>query len=148
MIENSPLRILHLYPKQDSFPGAAIQLRELAWGLRDRGHEVVVATRPSAEWAGRTREAGLAHYELPMASEVDLRSARTLVRILRKHRIQVVHAHKGRARTLAMIAGLFVRIPRLVLHRVLSFRLDPFHRLSYATRRGHPVIVVCESLTH
>ncbi len=117
MSTGGPLRVLHLYPKQDYFTGAAIQLRELAWGLRDRGHEVVVATRPSAEWAGRTRQAGLAHYELPMASEVDLRSARALVRILRKHRIQVVHAHKGRARTLALIAGLFVRIPVLVLHR-------------------------------
>jgi glycosyltransferase involved in cell wall biosynthesis len=142
----APLRILHLYPKQDYFTGAAIQLRELAWGLRDRGHEVVVATRPSAEWAARTREAGLPHYELPMASEVDVRSARALVRILRKHRVQVVHAHKGRARTLALIAGLFVRIPALVLHRGVSFPLDPFNRLGYATRRVHAVIVVCESI--
>ena len=142
----APLRILQLYPKQDYFTGAAIQLRELAWGLRDRGHEVVVATRPSAEWSARTREAGLAHYELAMASEVDLRSARALVRILKKHRIQVVHAHKGRARTLALIAGLFVRIPALVLHRGVSFPLDPFNRLGYATRRVHAVIVVCESI--
>src|SRR5256712_7991798 len=146
MIENSPLRILHLYPKQDYFTGAAIQLRELAWGLRDRGHEVVVATRPSAEWAGRTRQAGLAHYELPMASEVDLRSARALVRILRKHRIQVIHAHKGRARTLALIAGLFVRIPVLVLHRGVSFPLDPFNRLGYTTRRVTAIVAVCASI--
>jgi glycosyltransferase involved in cell wall biosynthesis len=142
----APLRLLHLYPKEDYFTGAAIQLRELAWGLRDRGHEVVVATRPSAEWSARTREAGLAHYELPMSSEVDLRSVRALVRILRKHRIQVVHAHKGRARTLALIAGLFVRIPALVLHRGVSFPLDPFNRLGYATKRVHAVIVVCESI--
>jgi glycosyltransferase involved in cell wall biosynthesis len=142
----APLRILQLYPKQDYFTGAAIQLRELAWGLRDRGHEVVVATRPSAEWAARTRQTGLAHYELPMASEVDLRSARALARILRKHRIQVVHAHKGRARTLALIAGLFVRIPALVLHRGVSFPLDPFNRLGYATKRVHAIIVVCESI--
>jgi glycosyltransferase involved in cell wall biosynthesis len=142
----TPLRILQLYPKSDYFTGAAIQLRELAWGLRDRGHEVVLATRPSAEWSARTRQAGLAHYEVPMASEVDLGSARALVRILRKHRIQVVHAHKGRARTLAMIAGLFVRIPVLVLHRGVSFRLDPFNRLGYVTRRVQAVIVVCESI--
>jgi glycosyltransferase involved in cell wall biosynthesis len=141
-----PLRILQLYPKQDYFTGAAIQLRELAWGLHDRGHEVIIATRPSPTWSTKTREAGLTHYELPMSSEVDLRSARSLVRILRKHRIQVVHAHKGRARTLALIAGLFVRIPALVLHRGVSFRLDPFNRLGYATRRVHAVIVVCESI--
>lgn len=145
-MNGQPLRMLHLYPKQDYFTGAAIQLRELAWGLRDRGHEVVIATRPSPAWAAKTREAGLSHYELPMSSEVDLRSVRALVRILRKHRIQVVHAHKGRARTLALLAGLVVRIPALVLHRGVSFRLDPFNRLGYATRRVHAVIVVCESI--
>jgi len=140
------LRILQLYPKQDYFTGAAIQLRELAWGLHGRGHEVIIATRPSPAWSTKTREAGLAHYELPMSSEVDLRSARSLARILRKHRIEVVHAHKGRARTLALIAGLFVRIPALVLHRGVSFPLDPFNRLGYATRRVHAVIVVCQSI--
>ena len=140
------LRILQLYPKQDYFTGAAIQLRELAWGLADRGHEVVIATRPSPTWAAKTRAAGLPHYELPMRSEVDLRSVRSLIRILRRHRIQVVHAHKGRARTLAMLAGLFVRIPALVLHRGVSFRLDPFNRLGYATRRVHAIVAVCDSI--
>jgi glycosyltransferase involved in cell wall biosynthesis len=145
-MSTDPLRILQLYPKQDYFTGAAIQLRELAWGLRDRGHEVVIATRPSPTWATKTRQARLTHYELPMRSEVDLGSARSLVRILRKHRIQVVHAHKGRARTLALIAGLFVRIPALVLHRGVSFPLDPFNRLGYATRRVHAIIAVCGSI--
>jgi glycosyltransferase involved in cell wall biosynthesis len=142
----TPLRVLHVYPKHDYFTGAAIQLRELAWGLRDRGHEIVIATRPSPTWVEKTREARLAHYELPMRSEVDLRSARALVGVLRRHRIQVVHAHKGRARTLALMAGLCVRIPVLVLHRGVSFRLDPFNRLGYATRRVHAIIAVCTSI--
>ena len=142
----APLRILHIYPKQDYFTGAAIQLRELAWGLAARGHDVIVATRPSLTWAAKTREAGLAHYEIPMRSEVDLPSARALIRILRRHRIQIVHAHKGRARTLALMAGLLVRIPVLVLHRGVSFRLDPFNRLGYATGRVHAIIAVCESI--
>jgi glycosyltransferase involved in cell wall biosynthesis len=140
------LRVLHVYPKQDYFTGAAIQLRELAWGLAARGHEVVVATRPSPTWAAKTREAGLPHYEVPMRSEVDLPSALALARILRVHRIQVVHAHKGRARTLALLAGLLVRIPVLVLHRGVSFPLDPFNRLGYATPRVHAIIAVCESI--
>jgi glycosyltransferase involved in cell wall biosynthesis len=145
-LSTEPLRILQLYPKGDYFTGAAIQLRELAWGLRDRGHEVVIATRPSPAWATRAREAGLTHYELAMRSEVDLGSARSLVRILREHRIQIVHAHKGRARTLALIAGLFVHIPALVLHRGVSFPLDPFNRLGYATRRVHAIVAVCDSI--
>ena len=140
------LRILQLYPKQDYFTGAAIQLRELAWGLHGRGHEVVVAPRPSDVWTDKCRKAGIAHYTLPMTSEIDLRSVPRLVRILKRHRIQVVHAQKGKARTLAMLAGLFVKIPVLVLNRGVSFPLDPFNRLGYTTRRVTAIVAVCESI--
>jgi glycosyltransferase involved in cell wall biosynthesis len=142
----APLRVLQLYPKQDYFTGAAIQLRELAWGLHDRGHHVVIATRPSDIWAEKCRGAGIAYHPLPMSSEVDVRSVRRLVRILKRHRIQVVHAQKGKARTLAMMAGLFVRIPVLVLNRGVSFPLDPFHRLGYSTRGVTAIVAVCDSI--
>lgn len=141
-----PLRILQLYPKEDYFTGAAMQLRELAWGLKARGHEVAVATRPSETWATKTREVGIRHYPLPMSSEVDLRSVRRLARILKRRRIQIVHAQKGKARTLAMLAGLFVRIPVLILNRGVSFPLDPFTRLGYTTRRVTAIVAVCESI--
>ncbi len=141
-----PLRILQLYPKDDYFTGAAIQVRELAWGLHARGHDVIVATRPSGIWSAKTEEAGIAHRTLPMTSEVDLRSVRRLVGILRTQRTQVVHAQKGKARTLAMIASLFVRIPVLVLNRGVSFPLDPLNRLGYTTRRVTAIVAVCESI--
>ncbi|HKB25640.1 MAG TPA: glycosyltransferase family 4 protein [Methylomirabilota bacterium] len=142
----APLRILQIYPKDDYFTGAAIQLREFTQGLKGRGHEVVVATRPSAMWAAKLGAAGIPHYALPMRSEVDLGSVRRLVRILRRHRIQVVHAQKGKARTLAMIAGLVTKIPVLVLNRGVSFPLDPFNRLGYTTRRVTAIVSVCESI--
>src|SRR2546421_7384877 len=123
-----PLRVLQLYPKEDYFTGAAIQLRELVLGLKAHGHDVTVATRPSEIWVEKMRAAAVPYVPLPMASEVDVRSVRALVRILKSRRIQVVHAQKGKARTLAMIAGLFVRIPVLVLNRGVSFPLDPFNR--------------------
>lgn len=142
----SPLRILQLYPKDDYFTGAAVQLRELADGLRRRGHHVVVATRPSAVWAEKARQLDVTHYPVRMASEVDLGSVRHLARILRSHRVQIVHAHKGKARTLAMLAGLFVRIPVIVLNRGVSFPLDPFSRLGYTTRRVNAIVAVCEAI--
>ena len=123
-MSDTPLRILQLYPKEDYFTGAAIQVRELALGLHARGHDVIIGTRPSDIWSAKTREAGVPHHALPMASEVDVRSVRRLVGILRAHRTQIVHAQKGKARTLAMLAGLFVRIPVLVLNRGDSFPLD------------------------
>jgi len=145
-VSGEPLRILQLYPKEDYFTGAAIQLRELILGLCARGHRVVVATPPSQTWAAKTREAGILHYALPMSSEIDLRSVRGLIRILRAHRIQVVHAQKGKARTLAILAGLFVKIPVLILNRGVSFPLDPFNRLGYTTKRVTAIVAVCESI--
>ena len=73
---SQPLRILQIYPKDDYFTGAAIQVRELALGLKARGHDVVMATRPSEIWSAKTREAGIPHHALPMTSEADLRSVR------------------------------------------------------------------------
>jgi glycosyltransferase involved in cell wall biosynthesis len=140
------MRILHVYPKDDYFTGAAIQLRELAQRLARRGHEVVVATRPSDHWASLCRRDGIAYHGIPMRSEIDLGSARQLLRVLRAHGIEVVHAHKGKGRTLALMAGLFVRIPALVLNRGVSFRLDPFQRLGYTTPRVTAIVAVCESI--
>jgi glycosyltransferase involved in cell wall biosynthesis len=142
----TPLRVLQIYPKDDYFTGAAIQLRELVLGLRHRGHDVHVATRPSPIWSAKTRDAGIPYHPLPMRSEVDLRSARQLVSILRAHRTQVVHAQKGKGRTLAMIASLFVRLPVLVLNRGVSFPLDPLVRFGYTTRRVTAIVAVCESI--
>jgi len=140
------LRILQLYPKSDYFTGAAIQLRDLVWGLKARGHDVVVGTRPNPEWQSRTAEAGIPYYGLPMRSEVDLRSVIQLVRIVRRHRIQVVHAQKGKARTLTILAGLFVRIPVLVLNRGVSFPLDRLARFGYTTRRVTAIVAVSQAV--
>ncbi|MBI4590319.1 MAG: glycosyltransferase family 4 protein [Candidatus Rokubacteria bacterium] len=141
-----PLRILQLYPKEDYFTGAAIQLRELTLGLRARGHHVVVATRPSPIWRQKAEEADIPHVALPMRHELDVGTVLGLVRLLREHRIQVVHCHKGRARTLALLAGLFVKIPVLILNRGVSFTPDPWNRLGYTTDRVTAIVAVCESI--
>jgi glycosyltransferase involved in cell wall biosynthesis len=140
------VRILQLYPKADYFTGAAIQLRELVEGLAGRGHDVRVATRPSPVWAERLRAGGIVHHQLPMSSETDVLSAWRLVSILRAQRTQVVHAQKGKARTLALLAGLVTRIPVLILNRGVSFPLDRFNRLGYTNRRVTAIVAVCESI--
>jgi len=141
-----PLRILQLYPKSDYFTGAAVQLLGLARGLTNRGHHVVVATRSGGGWAEKCAEAGLPYHAVPMRSELDIKSVAPLVRILKRHGIQIVHAHKGRARTLAIMASLFTKIPVLILNRGVSFPLDGFNRLGYTTRRVTAIVAVSESI--
>ena len=140
------MRILQLYPKSDYFTGAAIQLRELARGLAARGHHVVIATRPSEEWASQCAASGIPHAPLPMRHPLDLRTAWRLARLIRSERIEVVHCQKGRARTLTLLAGLFVKIPVLVLNRGVSFPLDRWNRLGYRISKVTAVVAVCESI--
>ncbi len=140
------LRLLQVYPKEDTFTGAAIQLREMAKGLAKRGHQVVVATRPSREWTEWAQEGEVPHYGLPMRHPLDFTSVRGLIRVVRDQRIQVVHAHKGLARTLMFWAGLVIPPPPLVVNRGVSFRLGMGSILAYRSRRVTKVVAVSESI--
>jgi glycosyltransferase involved in cell wall biosynthesis len=146
-MSGGPLRVLQIYPKGDFFTGAAVQLRDLARGLAARGHHVTVVTPPSEAWAARCREAGLAHVAIPMRRAWDLRSAWRLARLIRQQRIQVVHAHKGRARTLILLAGLMGARAVLVLNRGVSFHVSGLRRrMGYASPRVHAIVAVCRSI--
>ena len=141
------LRLLQVYPKGDFFTGAAIQLRDLAWGLAARGHHVTVVTPPGAGWVARCREAGVTHAALPMRRAWDPRAAWHLACLIRRERIQVVHAHKGRARTLALLASLMGAGALLVLNRGVSFPVSGLRRRAgYASRRVHAIVAVCRSI--
>ena len=141
-----PLRVLQIYPKADFFTGAAMQLRDLARGLAARGHHVTVVTPPSSAWSARCRIAGLRHASIPMRRAWDPRAAWRLARLIRRERIQVVHAHKGRARTLTLLAGLMGARAVLVLNRGVSFRVGRLRRVGYTSRRVHAVVAVCRSI--
>jgi glycosyltransferase involved in cell wall biosynthesis len=140
------VNILQIYPKADFFTGAAIQLRDLAAGLASRGHHVVVATRPSIQWERACAAARVRHAPVPMRSSLDVRSAWALARLIREHRIEVVHCQKGRARSLALLAGLVAPIPVLILNRGVSFPVDRWTRLGYTTPRVSAIVAVCESI--
>ena len=60
-----------------------MQLRDLAAGLAARGHQVVVATRPSAQWERACATARVRHAPVPMRGSLDLRSAWALARLIR-----------------------------------------------------------------
>ena len=123
-----------------------MQLRELAVGLHTRGHHVVVATRPSEQWARQCAGVGIPHAPLPMRHPLDLVTVGKLARLIRAERIEVVHCQKGRARTLALLAGLLVKVPVLVLNRGVSFPLDRWNRLGYTTSRVTAIVAVCQSI--
>jgi glycosyltransferase involved in cell wall biosynthesis len=144
-LSSRALRVLQLYPKLDYFTGAAIQLRELARGLAARGHHVVIATPPGPH-GERLAGPGVEHVALPLRRAWDVHAAWQLRRFVRDRDIDVIHAHKGRARTLAILAGLIGPRPRLVLNRGVSFVPGRLNRLGYTTRRVDAIVAVCRSI--
>jgi glycosyltransferase involved in cell wall biosynthesis len=81
-----------------------------------------------------------------MRSSLDVRSAFRLARLIRQHQIEVVHCQKGRARSLALLAGLAAKIPVMILNRGVSFPVDRWTRLGYTTARVTAIVAVCESI--
>ena len=141
-----PLRVLQLYPKADYFTGAAVQLRELSRALAARGHVVTIATSPGPQGERLAAAAGVDHVSLPMKRAWDPRAVWRLRRLLRERRIDVVHAHKGRARTLAVLAGIVGPRPPLVLNRGVSFVPGRLNRIGYTSRRVDAIVAVCRSI--
>ncbi|HVE65126.1 MAG TPA: glycosyltransferase family 4 protein [Thermoanaerobaculia bacterium] len=143
---SGPLSILQVLEKGSFTTGSVVQMFELARGLARRGHEVAVVSRPGGEVADRCRGEGIEFFPLPLKHEFDVASARRLARLIEARGVQVVHAHKGIAHSVALFATLFApRRPALVVNRGVSFPLDTFSALKYRFRLG-AVVTVCEDI--
>jgi glycosyltransferase involved in cell wall biosynthesis len=91
----------------------------LARGLRERKHVQVIATPPASELGRKAREEGFTVAPLSALRK-------------RLEGIQIVHAHSGRAQTLAWAASVGFSIRRIVTRHVAFDPRHPLvHRLKY-----------------
>ena len=108
---------------------------------------VTVATPPERALGRRLAAAGLGHVRDPDAARLGpARGVASGAGDPRSREIQVAHAHKGRARTLALLAGLMGARSKLVLNRGVSFPVPRMRRVGYTSRRVHAIVAVCESI--
>jgi len=139
------VNLLEIYPKGDFYTGAAIQLRDLARGLALRGHRVTVVTRASERWAAEALAASFTHLGI-FRGPVDPVGVARLAGLLRRERIEVVHAHKGGGRTLTLLArGLGPR-PPLVVNRGVSFPMAPVSRWVDGSGAVTRIVAVCQAI--
>ncbi len=126
--------------------GSVVQMYQLASGLQARGHRVAIVTRSGGEISRQARSDGLDIVELPLRHEFDVSSARRLARLYEERSVDLVHAHKGIAHSVALAATfLSGRRPLLVANRGVSFPLDVFNRWKYRVRLA-AVVTVCEDI--
>jgi glycosyltransferase involved in cell wall biosynthesis len=140
------LSILQVLEKGLFSTGSVVQMFQLARGLAGRGHRVAIVSRPEGAVPARAREEGLEFIALPLKHEFDFGSARRLAKVFDERSVDVVHAHKGIAHSIALFATYFSRTrPVIVVNRGVSFPLDAFNRIKYHVRMD-AAVTVCEDI--
>ncbi len=138
------MRILHISSAR-SLGGGERHLIDLANALARRGHEVYAALRPRSPLREELMELQPENiFAVRLRNALDIRSAGSLARFVRAHRIEVVHAHVARDYPLAAMAAWRNRRAKLVVTRHVLFRLNRLHALTLA--RASRVIAVSSAV--
>jgi glycosyltransferase involved in cell wall biosynthesis len=126
--------------------GSVHQMFQAASGLRERGHDVTIVSRPDAVLAARAAENDVRFHGLPFRHQFDLDTIRRLGRLFREERPDVIHVHKGIAHGLAMAATWRQPVGAFVVNRGVSFPLDRWNRGKYRSSRVDRVVTVCRQI--
>src|SRR5688572_12404792 len=126
--------------------GSVHQMFQAATGLRERGHDVTVISRPDPVLAAKAAESGLGFHGFPFRHQFDLATVRRLRRLIRRERPDVIHVHKGIAHALALAATWRDPVGAFVVNRGVSFSLDLWNRGKYRTSRVDRVVTVCRQI--
>jgi glycosyltransferase involved in cell wall biosynthesis len=140
------MKILQVLEFNQFNTGSVHQMFQAAAGLRERGHEVVIASRPDPVMAQKAAEAGIRFYGFPFRHQFDVTTVRRLRRMLRKERPDVIHAHKGVAHGLTLLASWGHPVRAFVVNRGVSFPLDRWNRGKYRTSRVDRIVTVCRQI--
>ena len=126
--------------------GSVHQMFQAATGLRERGHDVTIISKPDATLEARARENGVAFHGFPFRHQFDFDTIRRLHRLIRTERPEVIHVHKGVSHALALAATWRDRVGAFVVNRGVSFPLDLWNRGKYRTNRVDRVVTVCRQI--
>ena len=119
-----------------SFGGGERYVTDLTNSLVARGHDLYLAVRPQSPLPRHVQLPPEKILTLPLRNALDVPSARELDRYVRRHRIEIVHAHMARDYSLASYAARRNRETKFVATRHVLFQLNKLHRhtLARATR--------------
>lgn len=126
--------------------GSVHQMFQAAAGLRERGHDVTIVSRPDAVLEAKAREKDVRFHALPFRHQFDFGTVRGLRRLIRAERPDVIHVHKGVSHALALAAIWHEPVGAFVVNRGVSFPLDLWNRVKYRTRRVDRVVTVCRRI--
>lgn len=140
------MRIFQILEFNQFNTGSVHQMFQAATGLRERGHDVTVVSRPDRVLQARTEDAGVAFAGIRMRNQFDMGSILALRRLVRERRPDVIHVHKGVAHALALAATFGQPVGAFIVNRGVSFPLDLLNRGKYRTRRVDRIVTVCQQI--
>jgi glycosyltransferase involved in cell wall biosynthesis len=119
-----------------SFGGGERYVADLTNSLTARGHNLYAALRPGSPLLRHLQLPPERIVMLPLRNALDVPSAHELERLVRRERIDVVHAHMARDYSLASYAARRNRHTKFIATRHVLFQLNRLHRhtLARATR--------------
>ena len=137
------MRILQI-SSAASFGGGERYVADLTNALSERGHDLYLALRPHSPILDHVRLPPTKIKTLRLRNALDVQSAYELARFVRKHEIEVVHAHMARDYSLAAYAARRHRNTKFIVTRHVMFPLNRLHRQTLA--RAHRVIAVSNAV--
>ncbi|MBV8518128.1 MAG: glycosyltransferase family 4 protein [Acidobacteria bacterium] len=126
--------------------GSVHQMFQAASGLRQRGHDVTIVSKPDAILAAKAAEQDIHFHGLPFRHQFDFATVRALRRLFRNAPPDVIHVHKGISHALALAATWRRPAGAFVVNRGVSFPLDLWNRGKYRTSRVDRVVTVCRQI--
>ncbi len=136
------MNILHI-DEQRAWRGGEQQASYLIRGLSERGHQTYIAGRPGSAFLTRTHGCVLAGI-IPAAfrGEFDPASLICLTQAIRRHEIDIAHAHTSHAHAYACLACKFARRGKAIVSRRVDFppRKGLLNRKKYACPDHYVVI--------
>lgn len=140
------MRIYQILEFNQFNTGSVHQMFQAAAGLRERGHDVTIVSRPDATLEKKAGENGVAFLGLPLKNGFDLGSILALRRRFKAEPPDVIHVHKGVAHAVALAASTGMKVGAFVVNRGVSFPLDVWNRGKYRTPRVDRVVTVCRQI--
>lgn len=126
--------------------GSVHQMFQAAAGLRERGHDVTIVSKPDPVLEQKAAEKDVRFYGFPFRHQFDVATARRLRHLIRCERPDVVHVHKGVSHALALAATWRNRVGAFIVNRGVSFPLDVWNRGKYRTHRVDRIVTVCQQI--
>ena len=139
------MRVLHL-SSEDSWRGGEQQIIYLVEESLKKNVEAFIACKEDSELEFYCKSHNVPFVSLPFRSAYDMKTARKIVKICLRQKVDLIQTHSSKSHTMAVIAGLIgLNIPQILTRRVdFPVKGNWFSRYKYNYKKIARIICVSD----